>query len=210
MVDPTPAHPYHHGDLRHALIEAAVVAIAESGPAGVSLRDLARRVGVSHAAPAHHFGDKTGLLTAVAAEGYRRFEARLSAAYGSGSFLDVGVEYVRFAIEERPFFEVMFRPDLYDRDDPDVAASLRAIDEIVFGAVRRILVDAPAERVQVAGVAAWALVHGLATLLIGGNLPADLASDHEALTRAVGAAMFAASSGTDPTGRGQATTKPTA
>jgi AcrR family transcriptional regulator len=66
------ARPYHHGDLRRALLEAAVQAIAEVGPAAVSLRDLARRVGVSHAAPAHHFGDKAGLLTAVAADGFRR------------------------------------------------------------------------------------------------------------------------------------------
>jgi Bacterial regulatory proteins, tetR family len=58
------ARPYHHGDLRRALVEAALQAIAEVGPAAVSLRDLARRTGVSHAAPAHHFGDKAGLLTA--------------------------------------------------------------------------------------------------------------------------------------------------
>src|SRR5215213_11204294 len=75
------ARPYHHGDLPRALLEAAVQAIAEVGPAAVSLRDLARRVGVSHAAPAHHFGDKRGLLTAVAAEGYRLFAAALRDEY---------------------------------------------------------------------------------------------------------------------------------
>jgi AcrR family transcriptional regulator len=71
------ARPYHHGDLRRALIDAAVQAIAEVGPAAVSLRDLARRTGVSHAAPAHHFGDKAGLLSAVAADGFRCLAATL-------------------------------------------------------------------------------------------------------------------------------------
>jgi AcrR family transcriptional regulator len=201
MTDAPPPHPYHHGDLRHALIEAAVASIAESGPAGVSLRDLARRVGVSHAAPRHHFGDKAGLLTAVAAVGYARFAARLSDAFRNGSLLDVGVAYVRFAIDERPYFEVMFRPDLYHRDDPAVAAPLREVDEIVFGAVRTMLGTATPERVQVAGMTAWALVHGLATLIVGGNLPAELTADPEALTRAVGAAVFAGSRRIEPASR---------
>ena len=71
------ARPYHHGDLPRALLEAAVQAILEVGSAAVSLRDLARRAGVSHAAPAHHFGDKAGLLTAVAAVSGRRRHATL-------------------------------------------------------------------------------------------------------------------------------------
>ena len=68
---PNRAHPYHHGNLRRALLDAALESIAAAGPAALSLRELARRVGVSHAAPAHHFGDKAGLLTALATEGYR-------------------------------------------------------------------------------------------------------------------------------------------
>src|SRR6266702_4843210 len=74
--------PYHHGDLRRVLLQAAVEAILESGPATVSLRDLARRAGVSHAAPAYHFGDKAGLLTAVAADGFWRLADALREAYG--------------------------------------------------------------------------------------------------------------------------------
>ena len=62
-----PTRPYHHGDLRQAVLTAAVAVLDESGPTQLSLRDLARRAGVSHAAPAHHFGDKAGLLTAIAA-----------------------------------------------------------------------------------------------------------------------------------------------
>ena len=102
-------------------------AIAEVGPAAVSLRDLARRAGVSHAAPAHHFGDKAGLLTAVAADGFRRLAATLREAYeATGSFLEVGVAYVGFAVTHRAHFEVMFRPELYHTDDPEL---VRARDQ---------------------------------------------------------------------------------
>jgi AcrR family transcriptional regulator len=107
------ARPYHHGDLPRALLDAAVHAILEVGPAAVSLRDLARRTGVSHAAPAHHFGDKAGLLTAVATDGFQLLAATLGEAYqATGSFLEVGVAYVRFAATHRAHFEVMFRPEL--------------------------------------------------------------------------------------------------
>ena len=69
-VSPAPTAPYHHGDLRRALIHATVAAVAASGPTAVSLRGLAAELGVSHAAPVHHFGDKAGLFTAVAVEGF--------------------------------------------------------------------------------------------------------------------------------------------
>jgi Tetracyclin repressor-like, C-terminal domain len=115
-----------------------------------------------------------------------------SAAYARrASLLDLGVAYVRFAIERRPYFDVMFRPDLYRRGDPELVAALKLVDDTVFGAVRTMLGPVPEDRVQVAATAAWALVHGLATLIVGGNLPPDLAADPEALTRAVGSAFFA-------------------
>ena len=79
----TPARPYHHGDLRRALLDAALAEIAEGGPGQVSLRELARPVGVSHAAPRHHFGDKRGLLTAVAVEGFELLAVELGAAWQS-------------------------------------------------------------------------------------------------------------------------------
>ena len=80
--------PYHHGDLRRALIDAAVGVIEHEGLAALSLRDLARRVGVSHAAPVHHFGDKAGLLTAVAAEGFSKLADALQRSYAeTSSFL---------------------------------------------------------------------------------------------------------------------------
>src|SRR5215212_8272090 len=130
------ARPYHHGDLPRTLLQAALEAIAESGPGALSLRDLARRAGVSHAAPAYHFGDKAGLLTAVATEGYELLaDALTRARETSDSFLDVGVAYVGFAVDHRAHFEVMFRPDLYHRDDPAVVAARHRGTQALRGGV---------------------------------------------------------------------------
>jgi AcrR family transcriptional regulator len=184
------ARPYHHGDLPRVLLDAAVEAIGEVGPAAVSLRDLARRAGVSHAAPAHHFGDKAGLLTAVAADGFQRLAATLRDAYReTGSFLEVGVAYVRFAVTHRAHFEVMFRPELYRTDDPDL---LRARD------MARSLLYPPAadaasgsDRIVVgAAVAAWSLMHGLATLWLNKNLPPQLGDDPEQIAREIAHHLF--------------------
>ena len=185
--------PYHHGDLRRALLDAAIEAIAEAGPAALSLRGLARRIGVSHAAPAHHFNDKAGLLTAVAAEGYRLLAAALRDAYDqSGSFLEVGVAYVRFALEHQPYFDVMFRPELYHADDPEVVEARKAAGEMLYGPVRHLSDDDPDFDTLRAGVAAWSLVHGLATLYINGNLPPQLGDDPERMARSVASYLFQA------------------
>src|ERR671917_271025 len=90
--------PYPHGHLRRALLDTALEAIAEHGPAAVSLRDVARRAGVSHAAPTHHFRDKTALLTALAAEGWSLLADALGEATADGrDFAELGVAYVVFA-----------------------------------------------------------------------------------------------------------------
>ncbi len=185
------ARPYHHGDLPRALLDAAIQAILEVGPTAVSLRELARRAGVSHAAPAHHFGDKAGLLTAVAADGFQRLAATLrEAREATGSFLEVGVAYVRFAVTHRAHFEVMFRPELYRSDDPEL---VRARD-----AARALLYPPAAEAANSpdggddlrAGIAAWSLVHGLATLWLGQNLPPQLGDDPEQIAREVAHYLF--------------------
>ncbi|MFJ8753558.1 TetR/AcrR family transcriptional regulator [Streptomyces sp. NPDC102441] len=158
---------YHHGDLRRAVLTAALDVIAADGPDALSLRDLARRAGVSHAAPAHHFKDRTGLLTAVAAEGYALFADALAEAPG---LQERGVAYVRFAVDRPAHFQVMFRPELHRADDPTlIAAKARATEELRAG-VSGLPEAARGEDARLTGVAAWSLAHGFATLLLSGNL----------------------------------------
>ena len=185
------ARPYHHGDLPRALLQAAVEAIAEVGPAAVSLRDLARRTGVSHAAPAHHFGDKAGLLTAVATDGFRRLATTLRDTYqATGSFLEVGVAYVRFAVTHRAHFEVMFRPELYRTDDPELVRARDAAKTLLYPPAAEAATSPDAGGDVRAGVAAWSLVHGLATLWLNHNLPPQLGDDPEQITRQVARYLF--------------------
>jgi AcrR family transcriptional regulator len=186
-----PTRPYHHGDLRQAVLAAAIAVLGESGPTQLSLRDLARRAGVSHAAPAHHFGDKAGLLTAVAAQGYQLLADTLTAArQRSADFLEVGVAYVRFAVDHRAHFEVMFRPDLYRPDDPEVATARQRAADALYGGVRSVAATGRGPDIPLAGVAAWSLVHGFATLWLNHALPTTLGDDPETAARAVAAILF--------------------
>ncbi|MEV1009393.1 TetR/AcrR family transcriptional regulator [Streptomyces sp. NPDC049881] len=175
---------YHHGNLRRTVMDAALRAIEESGPTGWSLRELARRAGVSHAAPAHHFGDKAGLLTAVAAEGYAALADELERA--GDDFAEAGIAYVRFAVTRRAYWAVMFRPELYRADDADlVAARTRSRAVLVRGA--RDTAGSP-ERERPVMLAAWSLAHGFAALWLDGAFPEAAAGDDrdaEALARAV-------------------------
>ena len=184
------ARPYHHGDLRRVLLEAAVAAVDEVGPAALSLRDLARRAGVSHAAPAHHFGDKAGLLTAVATDGFRQLAATLGDAYrATGSFLEVGVAYARFAVTHRAHFEVMFRPELYRAHDPELAQARDAARSLLYPTAAEAAGGVGGDDLR-AAVAAWSLVHGLVTLWLNGNLPPQLGDDPEQLVREVARYLF--------------------
>ena len=186
-----PTRPYHHGDLRQAVLTAAIAVLGESGPTQLSLRDLARRAGVSHAAPAHHFGDKAGLLTAVAAQGYQLLADTLTAArQRSADFLEVGVAYVRFAVDHRAHFEVMFRPDLYRPDDPEVTTARQRAADALYGGVRSVAATGRGPDIPLAGVAAWSLVHGFATLWLNHALPPTLGDDPETAARAVAAILF--------------------
>ena len=163
---------YHHGDLRRALLNAAAEAIAEDGPAALSLRDLARRAGVSHAAPTHHFGDKKGLLTALAAEGFDQLATALrESRTETGSFLELGVTYVRFATTHRAHFEVMWRPDLYHEDDPALTAARERSGDALYSGVAELPDGHGEGDVREAGLAAWSLAHGFATLWLSGALP---------------------------------------
>jgi AcrR family transcriptional regulator len=172
--------PYHHGDLRTALVAAAVDAIEEGGATAMSLRDVARRAGVTHTAAAYHFGDKAGLLAAVAIEGYRQLAADLLAAREQQrSFLEMGIAYVRFALSQPAYFEVMYHPGLYDASDPAVRDARAETAALLYGSR-----DATNEQ-TLFGIAAWSIVHGFATLWRTGNIPAKLGKDPEEIARAV-------------------------
>jgi AcrR family transcriptional regulator len=183
---------YHHGDLRRALLKAASEAIAESGVTTLSMRDLARRAGVSHAAPVHHFEDKAGLLTALATDGFEQLAKALATSrLASNSLLELGVTYLRFALANPATFEVMFRTDLYHADDPALLAARRQAADALYSGMTD-LPDAPlagpsvatparlaregtaelvSDEVREAGLAAWSMVHGFATLWLSGAFP---------------------------------------
>jgi AcrR family transcriptional regulator len=177
---------YHHGDLRRALLTAAAEAVEENGAAALSLRDLARRAGVSHAAPTHHFRDKKGLLTALAAEGFGQLAAALiETRAATESFLELGVTYVRFAITHRAHFEVMWRPDLYHEDDAELVEARERAGGALYAGVADLPDGTAGDdgSVQEAGLAAWSIAHGFATLWLSGAIPRD--GDPDEAARAV-------------------------
>lgn len=175
------AQPYHHGNLRRALLDVGLVAVAEHGPAALSLREVARRAGVSHAAPAHHFRNKVGLLTALAAEGWNLLADALTEADRDAGFAGQGVAYVVFATTHPAHFAVMRTPDLLHSDDPElVAARERAGVQLERGAHHGSGQDDRSRR-----LAAWALVHGLASLLLEGNIRMEPGASVEGLAEAV-------------------------
>jgi AcrR family transcriptional regulator len=173
--------PYHHGDLRRALLDVALAAVAEHGPAALSLREIARRAGVSHAAPTHHFGNKAGLLTAIAAEGWNLLADALTEAQRDAGLGGQGAAYVVFATTHPAHFAVIRIPDLVHGDDPAlVAARERAGVQLRHGAGDGRGLDDGVHR-----LAAWALVHGLASLLLEGNIHMAPGDSVEGLARAV-------------------------
>jgi len=184
--------PYHHGSLRAVLLEAAVEAIATNGPTALSLRDLARRAGVSHAAAAHHFGDKAGLLTAIATEGFDLFTAALGDALErTGDFREVGVAYTRVAIEHRGHFEVMFRPDLYRTDDPELVDAQRRTAALLHEGLATLSPAQIGPSPEVAAIAAWSIVHGFASLWLHGALQGQI-DDPVPVARAAAGLLFRA------------------
>ncbi|MEV7908526.1 TetR/AcrR family transcriptional regulator [Streptomyces anulatus] len=173
---------YHHGDLRRALLDAALEAVAKDGPVALSLREIARRADVSHAAPAHHFRNKTGLLTAMAVEGYHLLADELERVRVTGGLIEQGVVYVLFATDHPAHFAVMRVPDLLNSRDPDfVAARDRAWHQLLSSTT---MPDGSTD--WTAAIAMWAMMHGLASLLVEGNVQPEPGGDVETLARAVG------------------------
>jgi AcrR family transcriptional regulator len=178
--------PYHHGDLRAALVRAGLAILAEEGAQALTLRAAARRAGVSHNAPYRHFADKEALLAAIAEEGFVELGARLEEARARVSGLpgsaraqleETGWAYVRFALTHPDHVRVMFGSLVADQGRyPGLrAAGARAFDVLV-----QIIRAGQAAGAVIAGeprqvaFAAWGMVHGLALLLIDRQVPAAL------------------------------------
>lgn len=170
---------YHHGDLPAALLAAVDELIREGGVGAVSLRAAARLAGVTHSAPAHHFGDKAGMLTAFATHGFRMLGDHLAGVVppaGSPAdafdFIDVGKAYVDFAVTHPSHFAVMFRPEhLHPEDDDYLRAAIDSF-MVVVNAVRILRDDLPADdpRILQTATGAWSMAHGFATLWLDGNM----------------------------------------
>lgn len=178
-----PAAPYHHGSLHDALLKAAEIVLERDGLSGLTLRAAAREAGVSHAAPTHHFGDMTGLLSELAAAGFRKFGASLSAAAAAKPSAAEGMDamgeaYVSFARDNPGMFLLMFRSERLDVARPGLRdAMAEAFTVLTRGAGAR---RAPAAQVppltRVAdAVRSWSLVHGFAMLMIDHRLDHVLA-----------------------------------
>lgn len=166
----TSGRPYHHGDLRNALRAATVELIGEVGPGGFSLREAARRAGVSHAAPAHHFGDRAGLLTAVAVEGFETLQAEFDQALAAAtdpveSLVALSRAYVRVARRNRAHYAVMFREDLLRADEEGYQRCGLGAFGTVVAAVERLRdhLGAPFD-VPATSLHCWSTVHGLSQL----------------------------------------------
>jgi AcrR family transcriptional regulator len=162
---------YHHGDLRRAVLDRAVQVITSEGADALSLRALAADLGVSHTAPRHHFSSRQGLLTAVAVEGFVELRQRLERIRNEGgTFLDIGVGYVSFALDRPAHFSVMFTPAILDPADPDLEDAMEATFSLLRQGVDELPSPSAQQDAAAAVIASWSLVHGLATLALSGNL----------------------------------------
>ncbi|MFC7867687.1 TetR/AcrR family transcriptional regulator [Streptomyces murinus] len=186
---------YHHGDLRAACLRAARELLEEDGAAGLSLRAVARRAGVSAAAPYRHFADRDALVSAVAAQGYRELAGHLAAAHPSPTSPEelaaVAVAYVRFALDRPALFRVMFAEPC-DPDNEERAGATTAISEYVHGIVRGAF---PGADPDVLSTTVWALVHGLAFLHLDGKLDASTPEGVADRVSAAVRALFTAAAG---------------
>ncbi len=163
---------YHHGDLRAALLEAAVGLIGERGLHGLSLRECARRAGVSHAAPYRHFADRGALLLAIAEQGFAwLMEAGQKAMEGIDeprARIDAyGAAYVRFAYERPVHHRVMFSSELPESGD---ATDSGAFDLLMKAAA---VLPGADDDPTLTGLASWSLVHGLSMLILDQRIPAE-------------------------------------
>ena len=162
---------YHHGDLKAVILQHTAELVAASGADALSLRELARAAGVSHAAPAHHFTDRRGLFTALATEGFALLGQALRQA--RPDFVDAARAYVRFALEHPGHYRVMFDRSLYDATDPALCTAESGAAAELNAGVGTLADSRAKEDPSGAALAAWSLVHGYALLTLNGAVNSD-------------------------------------
>ena len=201
---PAPARPatrYHHGDLRRALIDTALAMVTEEGAWNFTLREVARRAGVSHAASYNHFEDKSALLAEVAALGFQSLRQTLEAAArgqprsARQALAGIAAAYVRFGVEHPAHYRLMFGAELADKvRQPTLQAAHDATFAVLTGVLEHGQASGQVRRdpVHDQALAAWSLVHGLTTLLIDQRLSFLGVSTDEAErhARLAGMALF--------------------
>ena len=169
---------YHHGDLRRALLDAALAIVDAEGAGALSMRAIARKAGVSHMAPYHHFADKSALVAAVAEEGFRALAQEMlnrgatCADEPKTALRESGIAYVVFAVTRPHLFRVMFGAELADMSDyPALQAAASEAFGVLQGLVERSQEVGSVRQAdsQGIGLTAWSLVHGLAMLIIDGQ-----------------------------------------
>ncbi len=193
---------YHHGDLRAALLSAALELLEEGGETALSLRAVARRAGVSPAAPYRHYADREALVSAVAAVGYRELAERLATAHPSPStpeeLASVAIAYVQFALDRPALFRIMFGEPC-DKDNNERFAATEAVSQYVRAIVERVFPRADSEALA---TAIWAFVHGLAFLYLDGKLDATTTvAVTDRVTASIHALLTAGNLGTSSAGR---------
>src|SRR5579872_5594377 len=169
---------YHHGNLREALIRAALELIAQKGPAGFTFAEAARWAGVSPAAPYRHFRDRDELLVDVARRGFDQFAQALSAAWGEGrpdpftAFERLGRAYLEFARTQPAYYSAMFEAGVPLDANPDLRAASERAFAVLRTAAEELIAGMPAERRQPAlmmELHVWAMAHGIASLFGRGD-----------------------------------------
>lgn len=173
--------PYHHGDLKTALLTEAEAILERDGIQALTLRATARAAGVSHAAPTNHFGDLTGLLSELAAVGFNRFSAALMAARTTGGdpasrARAMGKAYVRFARAYPGLFILMFRSERLDTGRPALREGMDSAAQALRATGAPAGDDVPPLHGLAQAAARWSLVHGFAMLLLDGRLNGMIAS----------------------------------
>ena len=175
---------YHHGALREALLEATEAVLLEHGVEGFTLRECARRAGVSHGAPAHHFGDARGLLSEFTAVSFERLDAlmgdyrRRAGADGFEQFSVTGLAYVDFALANRARFQLMFRSDRLDFGHARLTTAAGRVYNHLVETVTALRPSRDRGETQRECIAlAWSLAHGLATLMLDNRAFAQLVGD---------------------------------